>query len=61
MHNLHIYSGLKQGGLLSPNFYNLYVDELMTTLMKAKLGCSNTGLYYGIIFYADDLVALMCC
>ena len=49
-----IKSGLKQGGLLSPIFYNLYVDELMKTLMKATLGCSINGVYYGTIFYADD-------
>ena len=53
-----INGGLKQGGLLSSIFYNLYVDELMKTLMKAKLGCSINSVYYGTIFYADDIVLI---
>ena len=53
-----INNGVKQGGILSPMFYNMYVDDLMKELMHASLGCTIGGLYYGTIFYADDIVLL---
>ena len=53
-----INSGVKQGGILSPLFYNIYVDELMTTLIKADLGYNIGDIYYGTVFYADDVVLL---
>ena len=30
----------------------------MTTLIKADLGCNIEGIYYGTVFYADDIVLL---
>ena len=50
-----INSGVKQGGILSPLFYNIYVDEF-DYFDKADLGCSIGGIYYGTVFYADDIV-----
>ena len=53
------YSGLKQSGILSPLFYNIYVDDLMKKLSCEKLGCTIGGIYnYGTIFFADDIVLL---
>ena len=51
-----INSGVKQGGILSPLFYNIYVDDLMCMLRNANLGCSIGGKFFGAIFYADDIV-----
>jgi hypothetical protein len=53
-----IKSGIKQGGIMSPIFYNIYVDDLMDTLMKGKLGCTIGDYFYGAIFYADDILLL---
>ena len=33
----------------------------MTTLIKADLGCNIGGIYYGTVFYADDIVLLYRC
>ena len=55
---ISINSGVKQGRILSPLFYNTYVDELITTLIKADLGCNIGGIYYNTVFYADDIVLL---
>jgi hypothetical protein len=55
---VNIYSGIKQGGLLSPVLYNVYVDDLMKNLINEGLGCMIGGLYYGTIFYADDIILL---
>ena len=51
-------SGVKQGGILSPMIHNIYVDDLMKELMHANVGFTMVGLYYGTIFYADDIVLL---
>ena len=49
-------SGLKQCGILSPLFYNIYVDDLTKQLSCEKLGCTIGGIYSGTIFYADEIV-----
>ena len=56
---ISINSEVKQGYLLLPMFYNiLYLDDLMKELMHASLGCTIGGLYYGTIFYVDDIFLL---
>ena len=55
-----IYGGLEQGSILSSLFYNVYVDGLMKQLSCEKLGCTIGGIYYGTIFYADDIVFVRC-
>ena len=53
-----INSEVKQGGILSPLFYNVYVDDLMKELKHKNLGCTIGGLYFGTVFYADDIILL---
>ena len=53
-----IKSSVKQEGILSPIFFNLYVNELSEDILKAKLGCSIGGVNYSVIFYADDIILL---
>ena len=53
-----IESGIKQGGIMSPIFYNVYVDDLMKKLMKEKLGCTVGDYFYDAIFYADDILLM---
>ena len=48
----------KQGGILSPLFYNIYIDDLMKQLSCKKLDCTIGGIYYGTIFYVYDIVLL---
>ena len=49
---------VKQGGNLSPLFYNVYVDDLMKALKHKNFGCTIGGLYLGTVFYADDVILL---
>ena len=48
-------SGVKQGGILSPNFFTVYVDELLTILRRSGLGCHVGSIFAGAIMSADDL------
>ena len=48
-------NGIKQGGLLSPVLFNLYLDELSTALNDVHVGCMIGGARVNHILYADDL------
>ena len=51
-------SGVRQGGVLSPNFYCLYVDELLSILKSRGIGCHYHGIFAAALFYADDMAIL---
>ena len=53
-----ITSGVKQGGILSPNLFTVFVDDLISLLKKSGMGCQIESLYVGSIMYADDLTLL---
>ena len=53
-----ISAGVRQGGILSPDFYNIYVDDLICKLQKLKVGCYISKLFAAAIFYADDMCVL---
>ena len=48
-------SGVKQGGILSPSFFTVYVDDLLKSLRKSGLGCHVGSLFVGTIMFADDI------
>ena len=37
-----VLAGVRQGGVLSPDFYGLYVDELIAILIASGVGCYYT-------------------
>lgn len=51
-------SGSKQGGILSPEFYSLYVNDLIVLLKRAGLGCHIMMMFLAAILFADDLALL---
>ena len=53
-----VVNGIKQGGILSPRLFNLYVDELSIKLNKVYIGCCIGNLRINHLFYADDLFLL---
>jgi len=51
-------NGVKQGTVLSPFLYYVYVDDVLLILSKASVGCFIGLHFVGAIVYADDLVLL---
>ena len=48
-------SGMKQGGILSPRLFIVYIDELLTRLRKSGVGCYFIDMFIGALLFADDL------
>lgn len=48
-------NGVKQGSVISPILFTLYVDKLLERLEKSGLGCRTGHLYAGGLSYADDI------
>ena len=51
-------NGVKQGGILSPLIFNIYINNLSLTLSKTNIGCRLGGRLISHIVYADDLCIL---
>ena len=53
-----VHNGVKQGRILSPLLFTVYVDVLLLRLKQAGLGCHFGNTFVGTIAYADDVVIL---
>ena len=53
-----IRNGVKQGGVLSPLLFNIYIDVLLLQLSQGGIGCHIGKKYMGSFAYADDIVLL---
>ena len=51
-------NGFKQGSIISPILFTVYVDELIARLQASGLGCNIGRSYIGVLGYADDLTLL---
>ena len=51
-----ISNGVRQGGILSPYLFNLYLNDLSVQLNKIQIGCCCNGRIVNHLMYADDLV-----
>ena len=48
-------NGVRQGGILSPKLFSVYVDDLSVALSAPKTGCVINDTSVNHVFYADDL------
>ena len=51
-------NGVKQGGVISPVLYCVYIDGLLSAVSTSRIGCSIGAMFVGILAYADDIVLL---
>ena len=48
-------NGVRQGGVLSPVLFTVYLDELLQRLSALAIGCHVGHHYVGSLCYADDI------
>ena len=51
----HVTNGVRQGGVLSPLLFNVYVNELSDCLNKSGIGGSMNCIIINHMLYADDI------
>ena len=50
--------GTKQGGILSPDFFSVYIDDLIMILRATGIGCHIMQRFLACILFADDMTLL---
>ena len=53
-----VLTGVKQGGVLSPRLFAIYVDDLIKILRSKGIGCHIIEMFVACLFFADDLCLL---
>ena len=56
--SFHVSNGVRQGGVLSPVLFSVYVDGLLCKLRDSGVGCHLGCEFVGSVCYADDLALL---
>ena len=54
-----ITNGTRQGSVLSPTLFAVYLDGLLQQLRQLGVGCHLGGWWYGAACFADDLFLLL--
>ena len=56
--NFGVSNGLKQGCLMSPMLFNLYINDLVTEINLLDKGLNINGRKVSMLLYADDIVLM---
>lgn len=53
-----VQNGVKQGGVISPVLFCIYIDLLFENLKNSGIGCHMGPYFAGAFAYADDIILL---
>jgi len=51
-------AGVRQGGIMSPVLFAVYMDTLVVRLRSSGFGCKIADKFYGCLVYADDIMLI---
>ena len=54
----NLFAGVRQGELLSPVLFEVYMDPLILKLRKLTVGCKIADHFLWLSTYADDIMLL---
>ena len=59
LQRLGVSNGVRQGGIVSPHFFNVYIDELSVKLNDCKTCCCLNNVLLNHIMYAYDMALIV--
>ena len=54
-----VLNGVKQGGIISPILFCVYIDDLLLLLSQNEVGCFIGSWFIGALAYTDYIVLLV--
>ena len=57
----NISNGVRQGRILSPTLFSVYMDALSNLLISSDFGCFLNNVCFNHVFFADDLCLMAPC
>ena len=56
--SFQVLCGTKQGGILSPDFFSIYINDLIILLKREGIGCHIMNYFIACLLFADDVALL---
>jgi len=50
--------GTKQGGILSPDFFSIYINDLVALLRNTGVGCHISKTFLACLLFSDDMALI---
>ena len=54
--SIHVASGVRQGRVLSPSLFNIFINAIIMNVNLSGYGCHINNTFLGCAVYADDLI-----
>ena len=57
-HFFRLMAGVRQGGVLSPFLFSIFIDGIVEKVKNSNIGCYSSSVCLSIFLYADDILLL---